>query len=170
MNIRDEVQIHEAHQQEILDKLEGDEFARHLGIEVVELSVGKAVVRLKTEPYMLNAHSTVHGGVIYTLADYAFALACNSYGKVSVGLSTTANFIKAVRSGDLLTATATEEKRTNRIGFYRITVTCRNDIIATVELMRFVTGKVNILFLWTINNRIFAGFCHNGGEQYERTI
>ncbi|WP_085992294.1 hotdog fold thioesterase [Oceanobacillus senegalensis] len=137
IKINDEVTIHQDHHKEILHKLKKDRYAEFLGIEIVDFSAGGATVQLKIEDHMLNAHATVHGGVLYTLADFAFALACNSYGKTSVGLSTTTHFMKSAEVGDIITARAMEVKRNHRTGFYRIVVESENEVIASIEAIAY---------------------------------
>lgn len=129
----DEISIHQTYYDEILTSLKKDRYAEYLGIEITDFQAGSATVQLKVEEHMLNAHATLHGGVLYSLADFAFALACNSYGRTAVGLSTTTNFITSARAGDIVIARAIEEKRNHRIGFYRIEVEANNEIIGTVE-------------------------------------
>lgn len=129
----DETTIFQTYYNEILNKLKNDRYAAYLGIEITDFIAGGATVQLKVQEHMLNAHETVHGGVLYTLADFAFALACNSYGKTTVGLSTTTNFMKSAVEGDTIIAKATEVKRNNRIGFYRIEIETKNEIIASID-------------------------------------
>ncbi|WP_156290603.1 hotdog fold thioesterase [Oceanobacillus salinisoli] len=133
----EEILIHHDHYDKILEKLKMDRFASFLGIEITEFSAGSSTVQLKLEEHMLNAHSTAHGGILYTLADYAFALACNSYGKTSVGLSTTVHFMKSAQAGDMVTATAREIRRNYRTGFYRIGIETRNEVIASIEAIAY---------------------------------
>ncbi|GAB3043694.1 PaaI family thioesterase [Virgibacillus ainsalahensis] len=129
----DDISIHQDHYHEILNKLKNDQFAAHLGIEIIKFTAGGATVQLKIQDYMLNAHGTVHGGLLYSMADFAFAIACNSYGKTAVGLSTTTNFMKSAVEGDIIIAKATEEKRNNKIGFYRIEIETKNEVIASID-------------------------------------
>lgn len=147
ISISDELVLHEKNYDEILEKVSNDPFAKFLGFEIIEFSAGKATVQVKIKEFMLNAHETVHGGLLFTLADFAFAIACNSYGKVSVGLSTTAHFMKSAKKGDIIAATAVEERRNNRTGFYRITITHNSEIISTVDAIcyrknRYFVSKI----------------------------
>ena len=72
---------------------------------------------------MLNGHATCHGGFIFTLADSAFAFACNSYNLTTVASGCTIEFVAPAREGDVLTATATERSASGRTGVYDIDVT-----------------------------------------------
>ncbi|MFC3039499.1 PaaI family thioesterase [Virgibacillus xinjiangensis] len=134
---KDEISIHQNHYNEILNKLKDDQYAAHLGMEIIAFSAGEATVQLKAQDHMLNAHGTVHGGLLYTMADFAFALACNSYGKASVGLSTTTNFMKSAAEGDTITAKASEVRRNNRIGFYRIEIETEKETVASIEAIAY---------------------------------
>jgi acyl-CoA thioesterase len=101
---------------------EQDQFARHLGIELLELRPGYSRVRLFLEPYMVNGLGLAHGGVIFTLADFAFAAACNSYGTAAVALSMDVHFLASPMPGAGLTAIAQEVRRGRRTGLYHLTV------------------------------------------------
>lgn len=133
----DEVAIHRVHYDEILNKLKNDRFAEYLGFEIIDFTAGGATIQVQVQDHMLNAHATVHGGLLYTLADYAFALACNSYGKTAVGLATTTNFMKSAVAGDTVTAKAIELRKNNRTGFYRIEIETKDEVIASVEAIAY---------------------------------
>lgn len=78
-----------------------DRFAAFNGIRLVEVTPGGAVAELVISENHLNSVGVVHGGALFTLADFAFAAACNSQGIVSLAVSTSMNFVKAVSSGSL---------------------------------------------------------------------
>ncbi|MBN1811314.1 MAG: hydroxyphenylacetyl-CoA thioesterase PaaI [Anaerolineae bacterium] len=99
-----------------------DPFARFLGIELLELREGYSKMALTVEEHMLNFHGLPHGGVIFSLADAAFAAACNSYGQVAVALHVDVSFLAAVEVGTRLIAEATEEHLGGRTGLYRLAV------------------------------------------------
>ncbi len=101
---------------------ERDRFAKLLGIEIVSAGEGKAVTRLVIRDEHLNAMDMVHGGVIFSLADLAFALACNSRGVPAVGLSTTINYVKAGKKGNTLTADAREVTLGKKVANYLIEI------------------------------------------------
>ncbi|WP_353616222.1 PaaI family thioesterase [Bacillus sp. BA3] len=75
--------------------------------------------------------------VIYAVADHAFSAACNAYGKTSLGLSTTIQFIESAKPGDKVVARATEVKRNYLTGFYRIDVLHEQNLIATMEAVSY---------------------------------
>ncbi len=134
----EEHEIHRKYHRHIFEKMEQEPFAQFLGIQLMEMGEGTAKAKLDVKnESMLNSHGTIHGAIIFALADYVFAAACNSYGKTAVGLSTTINFISAAKKDYRLEAEAMEEKRNNRIGWYKINVTCRGDLIATMEAIAY---------------------------------
>jgi acyl-CoA thioesterase len=99
-----------------------DKFARSLGIELVDLREGYSKCVMVVGEAMVNAHNIAHGAAIFTLADYAFATACNAYGQTALALEVKINFLQAVKPGTKLIAEATEESLSNRIGLYHLTV------------------------------------------------
>lgn len=101
---------------------ERDQFARQLGIELLELQPGYSRVSLVLEPYMTNGLGLAHGAVIFAIADYAFAAACNSYGTIAVALSMDVHFLSSPRPGTRLFGEAQELRRGRRTGLYRLTV------------------------------------------------
>ena len=108
--------------EEIREHLLQDKFAESLGIELLDLREGYAKCTMVVRDDMLNAHKIAHGSAIFTLADFAFAAACNSYGQVAVALEVKINFLEAVKSGTRLTGEAEEEALTKRIGLYHLSV------------------------------------------------
>ena len=78
---------------------------------------------MEVRPAMVNGHDLCHGGYIFTLADSAFAFACNTYDVVTVAQHCEVTFLNAGRLGDRLTARATERSRKGRSGIYDVTVT-----------------------------------------------
>lgn len=105
--------------------LASDSFSRELGITLVSSSPGTATLQLGITEKHLNSHGTVHGGVIYSLADAAFAVASNSHGIPSVAINTSITYMKAASDG-ILTAEATEFSKNPKLGSYIIEVTDQN--------------------------------------------
>jgi len=99
-----------------------DAASRGLGIELVEQGEGRAVTRMTVREDMLNGHAMAHGGLIFTLADTAFACACNSFGPVTVASSAGIVFVAPARAGDVLVAEAVLRTRFGRAGLYDVTV------------------------------------------------
>ncbi|MDM5357028.1 PaaI family thioesterase [Peribacillus sp. RS7] len=133
----DEYQIYEKHYEQIHEQVKNDPYAQSLGIQLTKFEAGSAEATLEVQSHMVNAYGTVHGAVIYALADHAFSVACNAYGKTSLGLSTTIQFIESAKPGDKIVARATEVKRNYRTGFYRIDVLHEQNLIATMEAVSY---------------------------------
>lgn len=119
------------------ERIASDPYARLLGIKLLELRPGYARVSLEISPDMVNFHGMTHGGVIFSLADAAFAAASNSHGRVAVALNVNINFLSATTAGARLEATGREEKLGNRTALYRMTVTNENG-----ELVALADGLV----------------------------
>lgn len=101
---------------------ENDRASRGLGMQVLAIGPGTATLRMTVREDMLNGHDICHGGVVTTLADSAFAFACNAYNEVTVASGFDVSLVAAARLGDVLTATATELHRAGRTGVYDIDV------------------------------------------------
>jgi acyl-CoA thioesterase len=101
---------------------EDDVASRALGMELRELAAGHAVVAMTVRHEMVNGHDLCHGGLIATLADSAFALACNSHGTATVAAGFDITFLEPAHLGDLLVATAEERVLRGRSGVYDVTV------------------------------------------------
>jgi acyl-CoA thioesterase len=99
-----------------------DHAARHLGIEILEVGPGRSVLAFTVRSDMINGHDICHGGMIFTLADTAFAYACNSYNDRAVAFTADITFIVPAKKGDRLTATAQERQRAGRSGIYDVRV------------------------------------------------
>ena len=107
-----------------------DQASRGLGMELLHVGPGAAVVQMRVALQMLNGHSICHGGYVFMLADTAFACACNSDGPVTLAAGADITFIAPVREGDVLVATATERARYGRSGIYDVTVRRGDDVVA----------------------------------------
>jgi acyl-CoA thioesterase len=101
---------------------ERDRASQSLGIRLLAVRPGWARVAMTVRPDMLNGHDVCHGGMVFSLADSAFAFACNSYNETTVAAAAAIDFLAAARSGDELTAEAAELWRTRRNGIYEIAV------------------------------------------------
>lgn len=99
-----------------------DTFARGAGIELLEVSPGKARVKMEVRAMHLNSHGTVHGGAIFTLADAAFALASNSHGIPAAAINASISYMKSARSGTLF-ADAVEYSKNPKLATYTVDVT-----------------------------------------------
>lgn len=99
---------------------EKDAAAHLLGIKVEVSRPGFAEAAFEVRPDMLNGHGVCHGGYLFTLADTAFAFACNTYNKVTVASGASIDFLRPAKLGDTIVATASEFHRGGRIGFYDV--------------------------------------------------
>lgn len=119
---------------------ESDACSRALGIELVEVRAGYARVTMAVRPDFLNGHRICHGGLIFTLADSAFAFACNSYNVNTVAAGCSIEFLRPVQPDDVLTAVAVERVLSGRNGVYDIAVT--NLAGETVALFRGKSAQI----------------------------
>lgn len=107
-----------------------DDASKGLGMEIVEVGPGHATLAMNVRPDMVNGQRIAHGGFIFTLADSAFAFACNSHNERVVAAQGQITFIKPGRLGDRLVATAREITRGGRSGIYDVRVTVGDVVIA----------------------------------------
>ena len=124
-----------------------DRAAQALGMKIVRVQPGKSLLTMAVRTDMVNGHHICHGGMIFTLADTAFAYACNSYNKNTVASACHIDFLAPAKEGDLLEAEAIEQSASGRTGVYDITV-------------RVAGGKTVALFRgksYRINGEVIAG-------------
>ncbi|HET8605097.1 MAG TPA: hydroxyphenylacetyl-CoA thioesterase PaaI [Marmoricola sp.] len=107
-----------------------DRASQGLGMELVEVGPGRATLRMTVREDMVNGHAIGHGGFTFTLADSAFAFACNSYNRSTVAAGAEIRFLAPTRLGDVLEATAVERSREGRDGVYDVTVRCGSTVVA----------------------------------------
>jgi acyl-CoA thioesterase len=107
-----------------------DEASKGLGMEIVEIGPGYATLAMTVRADMVNGQRIAHGGFIFTLADSAFAFACNSHNERVVAAQGQITFIKPGKLGDRLIATAREVTRSGRSGIYDVRVTVGDTVIA----------------------------------------
>jgi acyl-CoA thioesterase len=129
--------IHQKYKKVIFDRLENDTYAKTLGIKLIDIGEGSAAAEMEVKGNMLNMHGTLHGAVTFALADFVFQAACNSYGRVTVGLTTTVNYMAAGRPDTVIMATAEEEKKNYRTAWYKIRVESNGELIATMEAVAY---------------------------------
>lgn len=101
---------------------ERDQATRALGMQIVGMGPGSAQLTMQVRPDMLNGHSTCHGGFIFSLADSAFAFACNSHNRNTVASGCSIDYLAPGYAGDILTAQAVEQSRAGRTGVYDVTI------------------------------------------------
>ena len=109
-----------------------DQATRELGMVVDIVGLGVAEARMTVTANMVNGYSICHGGFLFTLADSAFAYACNCYNDVSVAAGADIDFMFMARLGDELVATATETHRGRRSGIYDVEIKNQDDVLIAV--------------------------------------
>jgi acyl-CoA thioesterase len=107
--------------------MKDDLFSQWLGIEVLDVKEGYSKIKMTVRVEMINGFGIVHGGIAFSLADSAFAFACNNRNVLSVALDTSINFLKPVNVGDILTAEAEELHNGKSTGLYHIRITNQKD-------------------------------------------
>lgn len=113
---------------------DADEASRALGMQILSVAEGCATVRMAVRADMVNGHRTCHGGIIFTLADSAFAFACNSRNIPTVASGCSIEFLAPAREGDVLSAEANEVTLSGKTGIYDVAV--RNQTGAIIAAFR----------------------------------
>lgn len=121
--------------------LANDAFSSWLGIEILEVEIGRAKVGMRLRSDMLNSMNKAHGGITYSLADTAFGFAANSFGKYAVSIETSINHIEALEEGDYITAESIISSTKNKLGFHIIEVKRGNDLVAIFKGVAYRTSK-----------------------------
>lgn len=125
--------------------MENDLFSQWLGIEVLEVREGYSRIRMTIRTEMVNGFGIIHGGIAFSLADSAFAFACNNRNQLSVALDTSINFIKPVHIADVLTAEAKELHNGKSTGLYHIHIYNQHDhLVAQFKGLCYRTDKTLI--------------------------
>jgi acyl-CoA thioesterase len=107
--------------QTLKEFFEGDQFAKRNDIELISVAPGRATARMIVRPHHWNGLGSVQGGAVFTLADFAFAAASNSYGTAAVAINVSITFMKGIKEGALF-AEATELSKNHRLGSYQVQV------------------------------------------------
>lgn len=119
-----------------------DRFAKANGMKIEDIDTGYAKVSMEVLEEHLNGADVCHGGAIFSLADYAFAIASNSYGSLSLAINASINFINGAKKGERLTAIASEIDKNFKLGSYTVTVTNEEDkTIASFQGMVYRKDK-----------------------------
>jgi len=125
----------------VVAQMKKDAFAKELGIELLEVEPGRAKVRMQVGPEHRNSVGMVHGGVVFSLADYAFAAACNSHGTVAVAINVNVSFLRPAKGG-VLEAEALEVSKSRSLGTYDVTVKDgEGRLVCVFRGMAFRTGE-----------------------------
>ena len=104
-----------------------DRASQMLGMRVAAVRPGYALVEMEVTAEMVNGHAICHGGIIFSLADSAFAFACNTGNLVTVAAGCSIDFLAPVHAGDRLRAEASEQAIAGRSGVYDVTITNQRD-------------------------------------------
>ena len=130
--------------QEVLDHLlNKDRFSRWMGLQIDEIRLGYCKLHFLVTNEMLNGLDMIHGGILFSAADSAFAFACNSYGIITLALEVNINFIKSVKAGEILTVEAVEIHFGSKIGIYDIrTINNLGELISLFKGTAYRTSKV----------------------------
>ncbi len=128
---------------EVVAKMMRDDlFSQWMGIEVLEVREGYSKIKMTLRDEMINGFGIIHGGLAFSLADSAFAFACNNRNNLSVALDTSINFTKATKPGDELTAEAKEIHNGRSTGLYHIAIINQlGEQVAHFKGTCFRTGK-----------------------------
>jgi len=136
----------------IKDFFKNDKFAEYVGIELLEVSKGRAKAKMEIKNHHLNGLKTVQGGAIFTLADLAFAAASNSHGSVAVSINANISYLRAATTGSLI-AEAKEVSINPKLATYTVNITDENgDIIAIFQGMVY-RKKIELTSLMNENIR-----------------
>ncbi len=129
--------------QKVVDKMmDHDAFSQWMDVKVLDIKEGYSKIQMTIRKEMVNGFGIVHGGLPFSLADSAFAFACNNRNNLSVALDVTITFTKAVNVGDTLTAEAKEVHNGRSTGVYLITVVNqKSEQVALFKGTCFRTGK-----------------------------
>ena len=123
----------------------GDKASKALGMKVEIRKVGSATARMTVREDMVNGFDVCHGGLLFALADTAFAFACNAYDCKTVAASGDIEFLRPARLGDELRAIASEEHRGRRTGYYKVRIDNQNGELVALFQGRSVSGKEPLL-------------------------
>jgi acyl-CoA thioesterase len=124
-----------------LDFFKKDQYAAYSGIELVECRPGFAKAKVKIEDKHLNGAGVVHGGLLFTLADFAFAAAVNSYGNISLSINASISFLDKSKSG-IITAEAKEISRSNTLSTCDINIKDEEGkLLANFKGTAYITKK-----------------------------
>lgn len=115
---------------------ERDVATQHLGIALLHSAPGQSKVSMTVQDFMLQGHKTCHGGYLFTLADSAFAFACNTYNRPTVALGCSIDYVAPAFQGDVLTASCGEKSRGGRTGNYDVEIRNQQD-----QLVALFHGK-----------------------------
>ncbi|MCH7785057.1 MAG: hotdog fold thioesterase [Bacteroidetes bacterium] len=118
-----------------------DPYSQWLGIEILDIKIGRCKVGLVIRKEMLNSMDKAHGGITYSLADTAFGFSANTHGKYAVSIETSINHIEALYEGDYIIAESVIEKVNKKLGFNIVEVKRGEEIVALFKGVVYRTNK-----------------------------
>lgn len=119
-----------------------DAFSRWLGIDVIEVAPKRSTCRMTVREEMVNGFGVTHGGIAFSLADSAFAFACNTHGRVTVSIENSITYPAPIAVGDVLTAVAKEDAASGRLSYYSAEVrNQRNEVVGLFRGTAFRTER-----------------------------
>ena len=130
----------------IADHIQKETFAALLNASTEIVKPGHSRTSMTVTEEMCNFHGTIHGGIIFSIADMAFGAAANSYGRIAVAMNVNINFIRAAKPGDCLLAEAIEQHRGGKTALYDVTVTEKD----SGELFACFQGRVYQMDEWFV--------------------
>lgn len=123
-----------------------DAFSRWLGIEVLEIAPRRSTCRMTVRAEMVNGFGVTHGGIAFSLADSAFAFACNTHGMVTVSIENSVTYPAPISVGDVLTAVAKEDAASGKLSYYSSEVrNQRGEVVALFRGTAFRTARPHAL-------------------------
>lgn len=117
-----------------------DIYSRALGMNIISIEKGRSIVEMLVRPEMCNGFGIAHGGITYSLADSAFAFACNTYEGITVSIETSISHLAPVRPGDTLLAYASEISRSRKVGVYEVIIKCEEKTVAHFKGTAYAKG------------------------------
>ena len=133
-------------EQVVASMMASDAFSQWLGIEIVEVAPRRSTCRMTVRQEMVNGLGVTHGGIVFSLADSAFAFACNTHGKVTVSIENSVTYPAPIHAGDVLTAVANEDASSGRLSYYRAEVTNqRGEVVALFRGTAFKTKRDHVV-------------------------
>jgi len=123
----------------------GDKASKALGMKIEIREAGAATANMQVRDDMVNGFDICHGGMVFALADTAFAFACNAYDRVSFAASVSIDFLRPAMLGDMLRATASEEYRGSRSAYYLVKVENQDDDLVALFRGRSVSRDEPVL-------------------------
>lgn len=126
----------------VSEMMKNDAFSRWMQIQIIEIREGYSHISMQIRKEMLNGFGIVHGGILFSLADSAFAFSCNSDGKLTLALDTNISFLKSAKEGEVISAIGEKINATRKTGLYIVKIfNEENEMIAMFKGTSYKTQK-----------------------------